>query len=134
MTTPKATPPSLVKVFPWQRLTLTICSMASILLAAQKYVDWIYYFAILDPKETSGAMAITALSYGVGVLFVCFSAINIWFITGSVKTIEAMFAFNASTVATAAVTATSSVVHQVIQNVVDETSGKRKPFSQEAKK
>lgn len=106
--------------------------MASILLAAQKYVDWIYYFAILDPKETSGAMAITALSYGIGVLFVCFAAVNIWFITGSVKTIEAMFAFNSSAIATAAVSATSTMVHQVIENVVDESSGKRKPFSGDA--
>lgn len=89
----------LIQHFPWQRLILTGISMLSLIGMGRLYVDWLYYFATLNPAETSGGTAITALSAGMGVLFVCMAAINIWFITGSVKTVESMFRFNAATMA-----------------------------------
>lgn len=85
---------------------------AVLLFTMQKFVDWLYYFVTIDPKLTTPAVqtaAITALSAGAGVLFICFSAVQIWFITGSVRSVEAMFKFNATTAAQTALSAAAQV-------------------------
>jgi hypothetical protein len=105
--------------FPWQRLVMTILFDVTMYLTCRQYVDWLYYFATLDPTRTSAATAITALSAGMGVLFVCFAAVQIWFITGSTKTVEAMFKFNAATAA--ATNMISQAVQENRHEEIDQT-------------
>lgn len=80
-------------------MAMALVGIAMLAACAYQYKDWLYYFATLDPHETSGAAAITALSAMAGVLLVCISGVVMWFITGDTKSVLAKMQFNASTVA-----------------------------------
>ena len=135
--TPPPNETKLITHFPWQRFVMTIIFMIALMCLMKQYVDWLYYFATLDPKITSGGTAITALSAAAGVLFVCFSAVMIWFITGSVRTVESMFKFNATAMAQASLNAVNErrderIVQEKIEHVIVEGepgAPERRPFS-----
>lgn len=80
--------------FPWQRLAMCLISDAVLLWIFSTYKDWLYYLATLETQHAG--TAITAMSAAAGILFVCIAAIQIWFITGSTKSLETMFKFNAT--------------------------------------
>jgi hypothetical protein len=113
----------LVTHFPWRRLTMTALINASMILTMKLLVDWLYYFCTLPVTEHNASVvstAITALSAGVGVMFICMSAVNIWFITGSTKTVEAMFKFNAATMAQTAMQAAAQTVNEQREETITE--------------
>ena len=91
-----------------------------VMLATMKaYVDWVYYFATICPTMTTPAVqtaSITAISAAAGVLLVCLSAVLMWFITGSTRSVEAMFKFNASTAAATALSAAAQVTEETIRH------------------
>jgi hypothetical protein len=79
--------------FPWERLITCLLANLAILAIGFVYKDWLWDFAVLDPHATSGAVAITALSAFAGVMITVIGAIQIFFITGSTRSLEAMFKF-----------------------------------------
>jgi len=85
---------------------MIVCLLADIAILAIGYVykDWLWDFAVLDPQKTSGGVAITALSAFCGGMVIVIGATHIYFITGSTRTLEAMFKFSAVNSATEAVT------------------------------
>ena len=113
----------LIQHFPWQRLTMMLITIAMMGLVMYKYVDWLYYFATI-PSAPTGATevcvgtstpavqqtSITALSAAAATMLVCLSMILTWFITGSNKTIEAMYKFNEATVTQTALSSASQIV------------------------
>jgi hypothetical protein len=80
-----------MKHFPFQRFISCLIADLSILLIGCIYKDWLWHFANLDPTKTSGAHAITAISAFAGIMITGIVAVQIFLITGSTKTIEAMF-------------------------------------------
>lgn len=91
---------------------MMLCVIFVMLGVMRAYVDWVYYFATICPALTTPAVqtaAITAISAAAGVLLVCLSAVLMWFITGSTRTVAEMFKFNAATVAQTALSATAQV-------------------------
>ncbi len=134
----------LIQHFPWQRLVMTLFINGVMLFTMHILVGWLYYFATIDPALTTAAVqtsAITALSASAGVMFVCMAAVNIWFITGSSKTVEAMFRFNAATMAQTAMQSASQainekkeehIIEEHIEHVItegDPGAPERRPFN-----
>ena len=102
--------------FPWERLITCLLADLSILAIGFVYKGWLWTFAILDPHTTSGGVAITALSAFAGVMITVIGAIQIFFITGSTRSLEAMFKFGSLNQASENV---ASTVER--QDVVEET-------------
>ena len=82
--------------FPWERLLTCLIADLAILAIGYVYKGWLWTFALLDPHTTSGAVAITALSAFAGVMVLGIVAIQIYFITGSTRSLEAMFKFSST--------------------------------------
>lgn len=85
---------------------MCLISDAVLLWIFSTYKDWLYYLATLE--SPNAGTAITAMSAAAGILFVCVAAIQIWFITGSTKSLETMFKFSATA---------QSVSEMVAQNI-----------------
>lgn len=103
--------------FPWQRLLTCLIAFLAILIIGFVFKGWLWAFATLDPHITSGAAAITALSAFAGVMIMGIVAIQIFFITGSTKSMEAMFKFNAQTVAVSAVSSVAERRDEVLEQI-----------------
>ncbi len=89
--------------FPWQRLSMSLISDAILLWIFYTYKDWLYYFA--EMQSPNAGTAITAMSAAAGILFVCVAGIQIWFITGSTKSLETIMRFSAVASSVASVAA-----------------------------
>lgn len=115
-------------------MLITIAMMG---LVMYKYVDWLYYFATI-PSAPAGAAAvcagtstpavqqtsITALSAAAATMLVCLSMILTWFITGSNKTIEAMYKFNATAATQTALSSVAQIVESKHTEVIVDESAK----------
>ena len=107
--------------FPWERLITCLLADCAILGIGFVYKDWLWDFAVLDPHTTSGGVAITALSAFCGVMVTGIVAIQIYFITGSTRSLEAMFKFgsiNQAAESVAAVTERNDLVQETTERVI----------------
>jgi hypothetical protein len=112
-----------------KRLVMTMCAFALVWYAAKVHRDWVWaYFAtLLSTQDVSPSMQAVATESIAAITTIAITtasavtALAIFFVTGNVAALSAMFKFNAATNAAASVAAqaTSYVADQTFQEELE---------------